>query len=168
MDNVSVEVLRDEIAYDPASGLMVFKKSWHGKIKTGNPAFRTLRNDGYYVGNYRTRYHLAHRIVWAIEFGEWPEEIDHINGQRSDNRITNLRAVTRKENTVNKQMRRNNTSGVQGVCYLVRQKKWCAQIGRGRGSNLGLFDRKEDAVAARKAAEIERGYHPNHGRVVLS
>lgn len=115
--------------------------------------YRKVRFDG------RTYY--THRIIWKLLYGEDPVEIDHINGNRSDNRITNLRSVSRLENMRNMKKMPSNTSGVAGVFWLKDRSKWRATISQ---KILGNFKKFEDAVAARKQAEKEYGYHPNHGR----
>lgn len=107
-----------------------------------------------------------HRIAWALYYGCWPDDqIDHINGDPEDNRIVNLRIVTNAENQKNASRKKTNKSGVTGVCWHERGKVWQANIrGNGRFLYLGSFKRLEDAVAARKKAEEQYGYHPNHGR----
>jgi hypothetical protein len=99
--------------------------------------------------------------------GEFPTyQIDHIDGDGLNNRLENLRDVTQLENLRNMTLYRNNTSGRIGVCFVKREGKWCAQIGTKSGSkHLGHFSNFDDAVTARKAAEVELGYHENHGRV---
>jgi len=98
--------------------------------------------------------------------GAWPpDQIDHVNGVRTDNRIENLRSVTHAENGRNQAIPRNNTSGVMGVARRTRGKKWHAQIKvGGKQIHLGSFDDKDEAIAARAAADIEHGFHENHGR----
>ena len=107
----------------------------------------------------------AHRIIWATHYGSWPDgQIDHINHIRTDNRIENLRCVSHWENTRNKRLLSNNTSGVCGVVWHKRSGRWAAHIKiRGKQKYLGSFDDIKDARAARKAAEREYGFHPNHG-----
>lgn len=105
--------------------------------------------------------YYTHRLIWKLLYGEDPAEIDHINGNRSDNRITNLRSVCHLENMRNTKKMSNNSSGVMGIYWLKDRSKWRASIGR---ESLGDFDKLEDAAAARKQAEKEYGYHPNHGR----
>lgn len=110
---------------------------------------------------------LAHRVVWAIEHGEWPNgHIDHINGIRTDNRVENLRVVSVQENNKNTSRARKNSTGACGV-YRFRGK-FRAQIGsRGKQIHLGCFNTLEDAVAARRKAERDLGFHANHGRDAL-
>lgn len=110
----------------------------------------------------------AHRLIWLWVYGQEPlGEVDHINGDRSDNRLENLRVVTSWENARNKRTPRTNTSGRIGVSWRGDLGKWSATIGADHKSfALGIFDTKEEAVAARSAAEIVLGFHPNHGRFV--
>lgn len=108
---------------------------------------------------------LAHRIALAMSTGAWPEEVDHINGDRDDNRLCNLREVTRAENMSNKSRYRNNRSGCAGVHWHSQHRKWCAAIQKnGRRKTLGVYRDLGDAIRARKAAEKELGFHKNHGR----
>jgi len=108
----------------------------------------------------------AHRVVWALAHGQWPvDEIDHINGDRADNRLVNLRSVTGAENKRNKRTPSNNKSGAVGVFWLRDNKTWRAAIRvAGRQTHIGCYATFDEAVSARKAAEVEHDYHPNHGR----
>ena len=91
--------------------------------------------------------------------------IDHINGVKTDNRISNLRDVSAKENQRNRPLSCLNTSGYTGITWLVGAQKWRAQITlSGRSKYLGRFEKFCDAVKARKEAEVKYGFHPNHGR----
>ena len=92
-------------------------------------------------------------------------ELDHINHQRDDNRLENLRVVTRKQNCRNLSLPKKNTSGVVGVTFDNSLKKWKSQINiDGKNMNLGSFSTFEKAVTARKSAENFYGFHENHGR----
>ena len=108
----------------------------------------------------------AHRVAWAICNDGWPEgEIDHINGDPTDNRISNLRDVSHGGNMRNQRRYANNVSGVTGVSWYTTNNRWVAEIQHeGKKHSLGSFASFEDAVAARKAAERAFGFHPNHGR----
>lgn len=101
----------------------------------------------------------AHRTLWFMVHGTFPNEIDHINHLRSDNRIENLREVTRLENTINIRVRKDNLSGVTGVSYREKRDVWIARITvKKRIINLGQFSSKDEAINARKEAEILYGF----------
>jgi hypothetical protein len=102
----------------------------------------------------------------AMTTGHWPNgDVDHINGDRQDNRICNLRNVTRSENCMNSSISKRNKSGVLGVCWTSRERKWLAQIQHnGKNIHIGSFDVLEDAKAARLNKEKELGFHENHGK----
>lgn len=121
---------------------------------------------GYLEVRHQGRKYQLHRIIWLLTHGDWPRGcIDHINGDRTDNRPANLRDVTRQENSMNQALNSRNTSGVVGVRWRERYGKWEAQIKvSGRHQYLGRFASFEAAVAARKEAERLNGFHPNHGR----
>ncbi len=140
------------------------RKMWNTRY-AGTEAF-TATLKGYKQGNLLGNFVQPHRVAWKMIHNEEPPEIDHINGNPLDNRIDNLRAVDRVNNMRNAKTWRHNTSGHTGVSWHSRRGKWRATI---RGENkksheLGFFERIEDAVAARKAAEAKFGFHPNHGR----
>lgn len=139
--------------------------SWNSRF-AGKPAFNSENGKGYLAGELMGRTYKSHHVAWAIIYGEWPKQIDHINGDRSDNRITNLRQVNDGENSRNRKTPKSNISGQVGVFYDRRRKRWVSRIHRdGERIFIGHFKTKFEAVEARRAAEIEHGYHPNHGRV---
>jgi hypothetical protein len=132
----------------------------------GKEAF-TASSNGYKVGRYKDKMLSAHRVIWAIVHGTWPEQqIDHINQIRFDNRLCNLREVTNRENHCNKQKSARNKSGVTGVCYDAKNRRWHAQIGvEGTTRHLGWYTDFDSAVDARKAAEREVGlFTEQHGK----
>lgn len=140
--------------------------AWNGRF-ANKEAFTAVHGEGYRQGTIFSRVYFAHRVIWAMVHGAWPaDQLDHINGVRDDNRIKNLRAVTNQENGRNKKLPSDNTSGVMGVGWHKPACKWAAQINvSGRCVYLGVFTKKDDAIAARKAAEVKFGFHENHGRV---
>ena len=172
------ETLRKLLSYDPDTGLLTWKrkpiemcaseqscKSWNTQF-CGKPAFKTEHNAGYRLGRISEKAYLAHRVAYAIHHGAWPaNQIDHINGDRLDNRIANLRDVTNAENTRNRVLPTDNTSGHIGVSWCGLNCKWHSRINaHGKRHHIGYFTDIEDAIAARAAAEVKYGYHPNHGR----
>ena len=127
----------------------------------------TVKSTGYISIHIDGRHYPAHRLAWLFVYGHWPEkDIDHINGIRTDNRLKNLRDVTRRENAKNRAMRSDNTSGITGVSFDKNAGKWKAEIWHcGKRKNLGRFANYDDAVSTRKGAEADFGYHENHGRL---
>lgn len=141
----------------PAAVAQMWNKRFAGK-----EALTASMANGYRVGNLLKRSYLAHRVAWILATGDWPKNhIDHINGNPADNRIENLRDVARSENMRNTKLHRRNTSGHSGVVWDSQRRKWVVFIG---GKYIGGFLEKADAIAARKIAEIDNFYHPNHGR----
>lgn len=137
---------------------------WNSRF-AGKPA-GTVGTRGYVVICIRGETHSAHQVAWVYMTGQRHEgEIDHIDGDRANNRWVNLRGVTRRENGRNQAKPKHNTSGVVGVTFDTKAGRWMANIMvSGRTKTLGRFDMFEDAVAARKAAEVRFDFHPNHGR----
>lgn len=162
--------LRDILDYDPDTGAMTWKPrndaktNWNDRF-AGKPAFACDNGRGYLTGSIFNVPHLGHRVVWAWMTGEWPSgQIDHINGVKSDNRWCNLRDVSEAENKLNQRKPRSNTTGHMGVFLHRPSGRWRACIGFQRKTvHLGYFDEFDDAVRARKAAEVRLGFHKNHG-----
>lgn len=110
----------------------------------------------------------AHTLAWFIVYGRLPDgEIDHINQNKRDNRLANLREVTRSVNQRNGTRKGNNTSGVPGVTWHKQRKKWCAQANvDGKHHHLGLFVDKADAEVAAASFRAANGFTETHGREV--
>jgi HNH endonuclease len=141
-------------------------KTWNTRFAGKETLRNLMKSTGYFTAAFFGQAYLAHRVIWAYHYGEWPtDQIDHINGDKTDNRLENLRSVTNAENCKNKRTLDANLSGVTGVGWHRAANKWYARIGSGyRNIYLGVFDNFDGAVAARKNAEIEHGFHQNHGR----
>lgn len=141
-------------------------KIWNTRY-AGKEAFCGDNSRGYHTGRLGGIQMSSHRVIWAMFYGEWPRLwLDHINGDRLDNRIENLREVTPAESSRNLATPRTNTSGVVGVGYRrLRSRPWRAYIKvGGKMRDLGQFLTIEEAVIARKSAEHKFGFHENHGR----
>ncbi len=153
------ELLR-RFVYNSESG-QFFRRLKKNKLKlvgdySSGRYFRISINKSWY---------LVHRLAWLYEYGEFPDgEIDHINHDRFDNRISNLRIVSREDNCRNMSKSKANTSGTTGVNWHKHQKRWVARIHVDKKRiELGAFIEFSDAVNARKNAEVLYGYHENHG-----
>ena len=166
-----IDTLHQLLRYEPETGKLFWKEredvpsQWNARY-AGKEAFTCVMGAGYKQGSINSTLLYAHRVIMAMVIGEWPpEDVDHINGDRADNRLCNLRLATRSENMRNMKLPSRNASGCIGVSWDKGTQKWLAQIGiDGRNKYLGVFTSKADAIAARKAAEAELGFHRNHGR----
>lgn len=143
---MTAEEARAMLIYDPNSGSLIWKVTKGGR-RAGTIA-GTAQSAGYrYVSGY-----LSHRLIWLIVYGEWPAaDIDHINGMRDDNRLENLRSVSRQINSENQRScHKRSKSGVLGVVPSNRSpRRWQAQIrAGGRNRSLGNYETLEEAHAA--------------------
>lgn len=150
--------------YNPETGIVTRKISRSNRTKKGQ-IVGSKNKGGYlqiFIGNDQ---YLLHRVVWCIAYKESPKGyIDHINGVRTDNRLSNLRVVTKDENARNVKRRCTNNSGITGVHRNNENKNWRARIYKNKKCiELGSFLDKFEAICARKSAEIRYGYHKNHG-----
>ena len=123
-------------------------------------------NAGYIVIKIKGILYYAHRLAWLYMYGKFPKKLmDHINHDRLDNRICNLRCVSHSGNHKNKSMAPTNTSGCTGVSWDKVNSKWLAQITHNkRAMNLGRYKTFNEAKKARQLAERKYGFHKNHGR----
>lgn len=169
------DYLRKLFEYDQEAGSLTYRmrdralfasdyhwKRWNSMF-AGRRALNSVHAVGYRYGAIDGRSYYAHRVIWKIVHGADPQTIDHINGDKIDNRLCNLRSVEEVYNHRNLKLRAGSTSGVLGVGFY--KNRWVATIrGDGRNPYLGRFADLSEAIKARKAAEAEHGYHPNHGR----
>lgn len=173
----SQELLKRHLDYDPSSGLLRWKercdveafsssrslKIWNARY-AGEPALNNISASGYRVGRINTTLYYAHRIIWVLVTGQAPDVIDHINGNKADNSWDNLRNVDPCANAQNRKMRADNKSGFNGVYWQKSNRKWMVRLPVSEGRKVvGYFDQFDEAVEARKKAQAELGYHPNHG-----
>lgn len=161
----SQKYLQTLFNYDSTTGQLVHKYDKAKNILAGSVA-GTVNSSGYVVCHVHGKKLKAHRIIWVLVIGAIPKGffIDHIDHDRSNNRISNLRLVSAHDNQFNRSKSQKNTSGVTGVHWHPRMGKWCAQIKINRKTIwLGAFDEIGKATYARIAAEHQYGFHPNHG-----
>ena len=160
---INQKALKEILSYDPETGGFIWLIAPANCMKAGDAAGTLDR--GYVQIGIKGKLYRAHRLAWLITYGEWPRELDHINHIRDDNRIANLREVTRQENCKNRSPSKRNKSGVCGVCWNKASNKWLAMICvNSKNTYLGAFIDKFEAICARKSAENKHDYHTNHGR----
>lgn len=176
----SAEMLRALLSYEQDTGLLFWKKRdvsmfkdgaqsaqwrcdrWNSRFE-GKRAFTAKKSDNYYHSSIGGKWMSAHRVIWKMVKGEDPDIIDHIDGNRENNRISNLRSVSMALNLKNSARRPSLTNPYTGVSKMG--KRWQAYVHlSGKKISLGCHDTPEAAWEARKNAELSYGYHPNHGR----
>jgi len=177
MSQIDIEKLREVLDYNPNTGHLFWKarhprhfpsgfgrgtgpetgcQRWN-KLYAGKIAMNAINSDGYRGGPILGKRMKAHRVVWAVHYGEWPKsDIDHINGVRSDNRISNLRVATRSQNGVNRKYGNKKNSRFRGVAPAPRcRNKWSARISyKNKQYFLGIFDSEEKAADAYNQAAL--------------
>lgn len=149
VNNRDAERLGRFWSYDPLTGVFRWKIDRPRGVRRGDVAgflheagYRMLQGDG--------ERHRAHRVAWLLFYGKWPEGlIDHCNGVRSDNRISNLRMATHQQNMANRKTHTNNRSGAKGVTWNDARRRWIATIQvSGTVHYLGSFKDKSEASRA--------------------
>lgn len=161
-ERIDARRLREVLSYDPETGEFFWLVGIKG-VCAGDRAGGLSRSRGYWRIQLDGQRHTAHRLAWLYMTGEWPrDQIDHINGIRTDNRFANLREATNAQNGANSSKRENTTSKYKGVDR--RGKRWRAQIrSGGKKYCLGMFDTPEEAYAAYCAAA--RKFHGEFARL---
>ena len=161
---ITYELAKEHLNYDKDTGVFTTIHS-RGSASAGS-TIGTTTNDGYIQISLFGKKEYAHRLAWLLVYGSYPEyKIDHINGDKKDNRIENLRDVSDLENAKNRPIQKGCSSGVMGVRKRRDTGKWTSSIHiNNKCISLGCFSNKDDAIKARKEAEVAYGYHENHNR----
>ena len=159
------EKAREDLNYDRTTGIFTWRVSNSKRVKIGNFA-GYLNHNGYRqikaTINGKPKHLLAHRLAWFIYYGELPNTIDHINGMKDDNKITNLRSCTHQQNSFNTGKQTNNKSGYKGVSWYNSRGSWRAQIHHnGKVIHLGYFNSAKEASEAyqTKAKELHGEFY---------
>lgn len=150
--------------YEPDTGELFWVLPTANRVKKGDRV-GYKSSDGYMYFGFKGKTLKVHRAAYLMYYGYLPEQIDHIDHNRINNKIENLRSSSPKDNSRNHTLQKNNTSGQVGVTWSKSRKKWVAMIwNNSKPIYIGRFINKEDAIKARKEAEVKYGYHTNHGR----
>ena len=166
---LTFERANELLHYEPSSGKLFWKKRTARRIKVGDEAGTLCKSTGYRMVFINQKGYLVHRIAILLATGacDPSKEVDHIDHDRLNNRLNNLRIVDRINNMRNIGLGKTNKTGVIGVSLKYTRTgelRYSANIMVNRKSiNLGIFDNIEEAAAAREEANIKYGFHPNHG-----
>lgn len=166
---MSVGDIRDLIDYNPENGVLTAKVNFSGRQAGSVIGSQTWQ--GYYAFSLFGKKCFAHRLAWLLHYGEWPSQpIDHINGIKTDNSIRNLRLCSLSQNQFNKPTQKNNTTGVKGVYWNKRDKRYVASVQfNGKKYSAGHhkdIDSAKEAVM--KLREKLAGEFTNHGEFELA
>lgn len=174
---IPIEKLRSLLRYDPETGMLFWRErpsglfklvrdanAWNARFAL-KEAFTQTSKWGYKVGLISGLPYRAHRVAWTIQTGAWPKnDIDHVNGNRPDNRFCNLREATRSENNRNTSARSKSTSQFLGVCWTTERSKWLVRAKiNGRVRHIGSF--KSEIDAARAYDEVARKHFGDFARL---
>lgn len=167
---ITRERLMELLDYDPETGIFVWRVARNSRTRAGSIAGAVATHStGYQCRRIGIdgRSYLAHRLAWLYLHGRWPvDQIDHIDNDSLNNRIANLREARHAENMRNRGAQANNVSGLKGVSWDKKSRKWYAAIKcNGRMQSIGRFERIEDAASAYEAtARRIHGEFANTGR----
>lgn len=176
---LTAERARELFSYNKDTGVLTWRPrprnyfatensflAWNSRC-AGREAGGVIKRRGWRQVVVEYEKYAVHRVIWLMETGEWPEQIDHIDGARGNNRWANLRDVSHQENMRNKRLFESNKSGLPGVWWDGRRSKWRAYVGvNGRNKTLGEYNSFGAAARARAEAAAKLGFHENHGRSV--
>jgi hypothetical protein len=160
------ERLNDLLTYEESTGIFFWRKTTSARVRVGNIAGH-LNKSGYITIRIDKKLDYAHRLAFKIRgytIGN-RQQVDHINGNRSDNSFKNLRLVSNGQNSMNSKISKNNTTGIKGVSFLIKENKFLSQlVVNGEQKYIGLFPSLDLAKIAIENARIL--YHKgfvNHG-----
>lgn len=153
---ISQQRLKEVVSYDPNSGVFIWIKNT-GKKRLIGERVGAKGKRGYLVTSIDKFQYTLHRLAWLYVYGEMPPEcIDHINGDKIDNRISNLRLASKRQNAFNKGIMLSNKSGYIGVSFCKQTGRWRSSIGIDlTARNLGRYDTKEEAAMVRDIAAVK-------------
>lgn len=166
---ITFERANELLHYEPSSGKLFWKKTTTNRVKVGDEAGSFCKSTGYKNVVVDGKGYTLHRIAILLATGVYDKtvQVDHVDHDRGNNRLSNLRVVDHAENMRNQSIRNTNKTGITGVSVRYTRKgtkRYTASIVYNyKPIFLGNYDTLEEAAAARAEAEIKYGFHPNHG-----
>jgi hypothetical protein len=152
---VNKQLLNELFYYE--DGNLFWKNPTGKRIKAGCLAGRNASNGYRMIGLYKRSY-MTHRLVFMFHHGYFPKEVDHIDGNKSNNKIENLRPASHLENLRNQKIRTDNVSGHKNVGWAKREQKWRVRLTvNGKDKHIGYFDDRE--LADLVAVEATNKFH---------
>lgn len=164
-EDLTPQLIKQVLNYDASTGHLIWTSGLHSKrMLPGSRAGSLVKKSGYRQISFLGNTYPEHRFIWFMQTGEWPEQVDHIDQDRSNNKWSNLRAVTKAENARNRSRNPHSKVGEVGIWYNMSTFKYVAEITfDGKKVFQKSYDNIEDAVRERKAKALELGFHDNHG-----
>lgn len=165
---IDQDIVKRFFRYNPDTGefhRIAFVNN-QGVLYSRESAVESKHQHGYFIAVVNGKRYRVHHLIFLYMTGSMPDkDVDHINGDRIDNRWCNLRLVDRVDNQRNQGVRTDNLTGRTGVYWYPPLNKYQAQITvNGKRIHLGYFEQQDDAITARQAAEVKHGFHANHGK----
>lgn len=159
MNTLHLEDIKKQLSYCPESGIL--------KYIANDKVVDNRNSCGYVRVCVNKKRYLAHRIAWFMHYGEAPDskkEIDHIDNDKANNKISNLRLVTSRENKMNKRLQSNNSTGINGVSLDKRTGMYEVSIKtQGKKIFIGYYENLDNAIIARKAVDRVLCFNEKHG-----
>lgn len=165
-EDLTQELIAKVLKYDALSGTLIWISNLHSKrVVPNSRAGSLVKSTGYRNISLFCRTYLEHQLIWFICNGVWPKgQIDHINQIRDDNRIVNLRDVSKADNARNRSRNPNSKLGEHGIWFNMRTNKYVAEITlNGKKVYQKSFDDIDVAINERRIKSLELGFHTNHG-----
>ena len=173
---ITQDLVKELLHYNHKTGVFTWKeralkwfksersqKIWNSRYSGKETGYHNS-HIGYVMITLFNKSYYAHRLAFLYMVNEMPEQVDHINHDRTDNRWPNLRQSSMAGNRLNMSKSKANTSGTTGVYWNSDLSKWQVKIGvEGKSLHVGVFDDLDDAIAARMDANKKYNFHPNHG-----
>lgn len=165
-EDLTQELIAKVLKYDALSGTLIWISNLHSKrVVPNSRAGSLVKSTGYRNISLFGRTYLEHQLIWFMCNGVWPKgQIDHINQIRDDNRIVNLRDVSKADNARNRSRNPNSKLGEHGIWFNIRTNKYVAEITlNGKKVYQKSFDDIDVAINERRIKSLELGFHTNHG-----